>query len=113
MPRVLRIFACRAILVLSCVGCVESDFARAANAATPEHPNVLILVADDLRADCVGALGDGRVKTPYIDGLVNRGFAFRNAYCLGANQGAVCTPSRNMRSHRSRRASRHTWSQSI
>jgi arylsulfatase A-like enzyme len=67
-----------------------------AAAATPSHPNVLIVVADDLRADCVGALGDGRVRTPNLDSLVTRGFAFRNAYCLGANQGAVCTPSRNM-----------------
>ena len=27
---------------------------------------------------------------------VRSGFVFRNAYCLGANMGAVCTPSRNM-----------------
>jgi arylsulfatase A-like enzyme len=96
MPHALRYVASRAILVLICAVCFGVLLACGANAATQDHPNVLILVADDLRADCVGALGGGRVKTPNLDGLVERGFAFRNAYCLGANQGAVCTPSRNM-----------------
>ncbi len=62
---------------------------------TPRRPNVLILLTDDQRADAVGALG-GHVYTPNLDRLVRRGFTFDAAYCLGANQGAVCTPSRNM-----------------
>jgi arylsulfatase A-like enzyme len=36
------------------------------------------------------------VRTPHLDALVRRGFAFKNAYCLGGNSPAVCTPSRNM-----------------
>jgi len=60
-----------------------------------EKPNVLFLFADDQRADAIGAFNPA-VKTPNIDSLVARGFAFTNAYCLGANIGAVCTPSRNM-----------------
>lgn len=96
MPRVFYVFANRVIWLILCVVGIGLGVTSSASAAAPTRPNVLILVADDLRADCVGALGDGRVKTPNIDSLVQRGFAFRNAYCLGANQGAVCTPSRNM-----------------
>ncbi len=72
-------------------------------AGTPEaarqataRPNVLFLFADDLRADSIGALGNPTVKTPALDALVRRGFVMENAYNLGGNVGAVCTPSRNM-----------------
>lgn len=60
------------------------------------RPNILFLFADDMRADSIAALGDGIVKTPNLDSLVRRGFVFNNAYCLGGNVPAVCTPSRNM-----------------
>ena len=60
------------------------------------RPNVLFLFADDMRADSIAALGNPTVKTPNLDTLVKRGFAMRNAYCLGGNSAAVCTPSRNM-----------------
>lgn len=65
-------------------------------AETSKKPNILFLFADDMRADSVAALGNPTVKTPNLDTLVRRGFSFRNAYCLGGNSGAVCTPSRNM-----------------
>ncbi len=59
-------------------------------------PIVLFLLADDMRADSIGALGNPVVQTPHLDTLVARGFRFRNAYCLGGNVPAVCMPSRNM-----------------
>ncbi len=62
----------------------------------PGKPNVLFLFADDMRADTIAALGDKVAKTPNLDSLVNRGFTMKNAYCMGGNSGAVCTPSRNM-----------------
>lgn len=65
-----------------------------ASAAT--KPNVLFLFADDMRADSIAALGNPVVKTPNLDSIASRGFAFRNAFCLGGNSAAVCTPSRNM-----------------
>lgn len=65
-------------------------------ADAPQKPNVLFLFADDMRADSIAALGNPTVKTPHLDTLVRRGFTFRNAYCLGGNSPAVCTPSRNM-----------------
>lgn len=65
-------------------------------AESKARPNVLFLFADDMRADSIAALGNPTVKTPNLDTLVKRGFAMRNAYCLGGNSAAVCTPSRNM-----------------
>ncbi len=62
---------------------------------TPQ-PNVLILLADDLRNDSVGALGDLPARTPNIDRLINEGTTWTRAYVAGSNQGAVCSPSRAM-----------------
>ena len=59
-------------------------------------PNLVFFLADDLRPDCLGALGHPIVKTPNIDKLLESGFVFRNAYVLGSNSGAVCLPSRTM-----------------
>ncbi len=59
-------------------------------------PNICLLLADDLRADCIGALGHPIVKTPNIDRLVERGLIFRRAYTLGSHVSAVCIPSRQM-----------------
>lgn len=62
----------------------------------PTRPNIIFLFADDQRADTIAALGNPHIRTPHLDQLVRRGFVFRNAYCLGSNLPAVCTPSRNM-----------------
>ncbi|WP_372847056.1 sulfatase-like hydrolase/transferase [Pontiella sp.] len=65
-------------------------------AAASEKLNICFFLADDLRADGIGALGGQIVKTPHIDKLCERGFAFRNAYTLGSDRGGVCVPSRAM-----------------
>jgi arylsulfatase A-like enzyme len=61
-----------------------------------ERPNVLFLFADDQRADTIAAYGNAHIRTPNLDALVERGFSFRNAYCMGSWHGAVCVPSRAM-----------------
>jgi len=66
------------------------------SAADSRRPNVLFLFTDDQRADTIAALGNPHIKTPNLDKLVESRFVFNNAYCLGANAGAVCRPSRNM-----------------
>jgi len=56
----------------------------------PEPPNFLIIVADQLRADAVGAFGNQHVRTPSLDRLAADGTCFTNAYA----QHPVCSPSR-------------------
>ncbi len=59
-------------------------------------PNILLLFADDQRADTIAAWGNPHIQTPNLDRLVQSGTSFRNNYCFGANSGAVCVPSRAM-----------------
>jgi arylsulfatase A-like enzyme len=61
-----------------------------------ERPNVLVIFADDQRADTIGALGNPIVKTPALDRLVRGGVSFERAYMMGGMQGATCVPSRAM-----------------
>ncbi|MFO0906567.1 MAG: sulfatase-like hydrolase/transferase [Pirellulales bacterium] len=67
---------------------------RAAGAA--ERPNVLVLFADDQRADTIAAHGNPHIKTPNLDRLAAEGVSFRRNYTFGSNNGAVCVPSRAM-----------------
>lgn len=64
--------------------------------ASTRPPNVLFLFSDDQRFDTIHALGNREIQTPNLDRLVRRGFAFTHAFCMGAQQGAVCVPSRAM-----------------
>lgn len=61
--------------------------ATAAGAAN--RPNVLLLVADDLRAE-LNCLGSRHIQSPNLDRLAAAGRLFSRAYC----QQAVCNPSR-------------------
>ena len=61
-----------------------------------EQPNILILFADDQRPDTIAAHGNPYIRTPNLDRLVAQGYSFRRAYCMGAQGGAVCVPSRAM-----------------
>src|SRR5690349_12255584 len=61
-----------------------------------DRPNVLFLFSDDQRVDTIASLGNAHIRTPNLDRLVKSGTAFTGAYCMGANQGAVCVPSRAM-----------------
>lgn len=56
-------------------------------------PNVLFLFADDMRAS---ALTNPAIKTPNLNRLKSRGMLFTEAHIMGADNGAVCAPSRAM-----------------
>lgn len=86
----------RSLPLLLSVVALGSLLPPTAVGADAKRPNVLFLFTDDQRADAVGAFGHPVLQTPNLDRLVQSGFRFRNAYCLGSNSGAVCQPSRNM-----------------
>ncbi len=52
--------------------------------------NVLLLMVDQMRADCLSCLGHPTVQTPHLDALAARGVTFTNCFV----QSAVCGPSR-------------------
>ncbi len=61
-----------------------------------QKPNILILLADDQRADAIGCSGNQQIKTPNIDGLAANGLRFTNSYVMGGHHGAISAPSRAM-----------------
>lgn len=58
------------------------------------RPNILLVIADDHRADAVGAFGHPVVRTPTLDALARAGTSFRRATIMGGLMPAVCAPSR-------------------
>jgi arylsulfatase A-like enzyme len=62
--------------------------ARAAGSAS--HPNILFLMTDQHRADCLGAAGNRVIRTPNLDRLAADGVHFRHAY----SSTPTCTPAR-------------------
>src|SRR6185503_18108168 len=59
-------------------------------AAPAAKPNILFLVADEYRHDCLGVAGHPIVKTPNFDRLARDGVRFTQAYVASP----VCSPSR-------------------
>jgi len=57
---------------------------------SPKQPNILFIMADQLRADYLACNGHPTIRTPNIDALATRGVNFTKAYC----QAPVCGPSR-------------------
>src|SRR5580698_791739 len=56
-------------------------------------PNVIVYIADQFRADFIGANGQNyTTKTPNLDAMATRGTYFSGAIC---NQ-PVCSPSRSV-----------------
>ena len=45
-----------------------------------KQPNIIFLMTDQLRGDCLGISGHPDVKTPYLDTLASRGVRFDHAY---------------------------------
>ena len=81
----------RAVLVASLLAVASS--ARAGDdepAPAVPRPNILFLVADEYRHDCLGVAGHPIVKTPNLDRLARTGVRFTSAYTASP----VCSPSR-------------------
>jgi arylsulfatase A-like enzyme len=57
-----------------------------------DHPNILFVTADQMRAQALGCIGNTQVKTPNFDRLASQGVLFTNAI----SSFPVCTPARAM-----------------
>ena len=57
--------------------------------AQPRRPNIILIMADDLGFECIGANGGTSYETPNIDRLAADGMRFEHCHAL-----PVCTPSR-------------------
>jgi N-acetylglucosamine-6-sulfatase len=81
----------RACLALSCVlvTALSPILARAAD-VPPKRPNVLFILTDDQRWDCMSIAGHPYLKTPNIDRIGKEGVYFRNTFCTTS----LCSPSR-------------------
>ena len=55
-----------------------------------DHPPILILMPDQLRADTMGCAGHPLIQTPNMDRLANEGVRFSNAHTVCP----VCMPAR-------------------
>jgi N-acetylglucosamine-6-sulfatase len=54
------------------------------------RPNVLFILTDDQRWDCIGLAANSRVQTPNIDRIGREGIYFPNTFCTTS----LCSPSR-------------------
>ena len=68
-------------------------FAASVHAATPDRPNIVLFLADDLTwSDCPPA-GHSAPPTPNMDRLTQAGMTFTRAFVASPS----CAPSRGMR----------------
>ena len=63
--------------------------AVAATKPTPQQPNIIVILADDLGYECIGANGGNAYQTPHLDGLAHSGVRFEQCYAQ-----PNCTPTR-------------------
>jgi arylsulfatase A len=79
---------------------LKATVALSATAAFPHHlladgrepssrPNIILIMADDLGYECIGANNGTSYKTPVLDGLAKTGIRFEHCYSQ-----PLCTPSR-------------------
>ena len=54
------------------------------------RPNILFILTDDHRSDCLSVTGNDLANTPNIDRIAKSGTRFRNAFVTLA----ICSPSR-------------------
>src|SRR5437667_121398 len=74
--------------VLACFLAVV--LAPVASAEPEKRPNILLLLTDDQRADCLSCVGHPHLKTPNIDRLAREGTLFPNMFVTTS----ICCVSR-------------------
>ncbi len=87
-----RDFFIKSLAGLATAAAAPAAFARedAAASLSASRPNVLMLMTDQHRADCLGAAGNRVIRTPNLDRLAREGALFDGAYSCTP----TCTPAR-------------------
>jgi arylsulfatase A len=79
--------------LLLCAVCVTvlsvSFLSSASGDASPEKPNILLIMADDVGREALGCYGGTSYKTPHLDALAAGGIRFDHCYSM-----PVCHPTR-------------------
>lgn len=69
--------------IFSCQGAVSPQIHA-------PRPNIILIIADDVSWDDIGAYGNSRIRTPNIDKLAENGLKFDNVFLAASS----CSPSR-------------------
>ncbi|MFG0265018.1 MAG: sulfatase-like hydrolase/transferase [Rhodopirellula sp. JB055] len=89
-PRSRLVFVCLFLLsVCSIPTTVHSEF-DAGELRSSARPNILFVLTDDHRADCLSDTKDGLINTPNLQRICEQGTRFENAFAVLA----ICSPSR-------------------
>src|SRR5512144_2546359 len=78
------------LLVWAALAALGVAPAKKLPAASPQKPNILFILADDIGYGDLGCYGATRIKTPNLDRLAREGLRFTDAYAPAS----VCTPTR-------------------
>ncbi len=76
-------------IVLAGVMVSMSGCKTATDTKAPDKPNIILIMADDLGYECLGANGGTSYNTPELDRLAKTGIRFEHCYSQ-----PLCTPSR-------------------
>lgn len=79
----------RVVLLLAQVALAASAGVAAAQDAPPRRPNIIMILADDLGYEVLGANGGTSYRTPHLDRLAADGMRFERGYST-----PLCTPTR-------------------
>lgn len=79
--------SCRLVVIrIACTWLVLVSTAGAQS----RRPNIILMMADDLGYECLGAYGSATYRTPRLDAMAAGGVRFDHCYSQ-----PICTPSRN------------------
>jgi len=78
------------LLTATALSLITTDSLRAAGGTSAlRPPNIIVILADDLGAECLSSYGSTSYKTPHLDALAESGIRFMNCYAT-----PLCSPSR-------------------
>ena len=90
MHKTLYATALSFFLVLLFLHACQADDSIRRTTKSPDRPNIIVIMADDLGYGDVSCNGATTISTPHIDALAANGLRFTSGYCSAS----TCTPTR-------------------